>query len=69
MAKGHALFNLPQRKYTVGGVLYAEPEDIEAAKKILAARLSVTVLGFRRMSMIGGGIRSGGCWRRLGMRV
>ena len=35
MAKGHALFNLPQREYTPNGNLTAKLEDLEAAEGML----------------------------------
>jgi hypothetical protein len=46
MAKGHALFNLPQRRHTPNGMLTAEPEDLEAVKELLKGVLEVNRLGF-----------------------
>jgi len=45
MAKGHALFNLPQRDYTLGGTLTAKTEDIESAKLICAKIIESNRLG------------------------
>jgi len=45
MAKGHALFNLPQRDYIPGKTLTAKTEDIEAAKLICAKIIESNRLG------------------------
>jgi DNA polymerase III delta prime subunit len=44
MAKGHALFNLPQREYTPNGNLIAKQEDIEAAIELLGKTLRANQL-------------------------
>jgi hypothetical protein len=45
MAKGHALFNLPQRTLTPDGCLIAEREDIDSAKVICAKIIESNRLG------------------------
>jgi hypothetical protein len=45
MAKGHALFNLPQRDHTSGKTLTAKTEDIESAKIICAKIIKSNRLG------------------------
>ena len=45
MAKGHALFNLPQRDYTPGETLTAKTEDIDSAKTICVKIIESNRLG------------------------
>jgi hypothetical protein len=45
MAKGHALFNLPQREYTLNGTLTANSEDVDSAKTICAKIIESNRLG------------------------
>lgn len=45
MAKGHALFNLPQRDHTPNGTLTANSEDVDSAKTICAKIIESNRLG------------------------